>query len=146
MGECIGGVVVVNALRKFGCDAGTTIAFVQITQADHVFIVLREGTHRIGRGGGRTIGIRRGLGAVAGRDHLDGRACVGWRCVAIARVDRETICRPANQGHGFASVAQLGNQSFWNAVVVVHPVGLHMSVAGVCSPLKEGLAQCLQTP
>ncbi len=130
--------------RKLRGNPGAAIAFVEITQARDIFPVLFEGAHGV-QAGGRTVGIGRRFGAVAGLHGHNRRLCVARCCMAIAGVNRKSIGRPADERHGLAFV-ELLDKALWDAVVMVFAGRLHVGVVHVCAKVKCRLPERFHPP
>ena len=140
----IGDVVVIDPAGKLWRNPGAAIAFVQITQTRNVLPILPERPHRnqVGR---RASGVGRCLSAVTSTHHHGRRACVHRSCVAIACIDWEPICSPANKRHRRALI-ELGHKLFRHPMDVVFPSWLDMRLIRINTKVPVKAAQRFHPP
>ena len=108
----------------FGCDAGASIALVEISGTGHIFPILHK---RSVIGAAWSIRPGAGLEPVTGAQFLDRAVWIRRIAVAKLRINWKSISGIANQHH-LGSLLELSHESGWNAVIVIGSARLDVGV------------------
>ncbi len=135
----------VNARGEFGRHTEATVAFIQVAAAFDVLPVVTEGAQIVDVGG-RSIGRHGANELVAAFYNHDSRLRILGIGETIAGIDRKAVRGPADQGHGGLAGAELIEETFGHAVVVIGAVGLNVGIVEVDAEVEVGLTERFDLP